>query len=151
MGRGATHKPGYAMLLAVCTHSLPWDHQPLTEVLTQSRGCCCVVSCAFPAWAPCTGSLTGIPSFRVPVERGRGSLVLGSLEMWAQKSPRELGAMLIPLWHAEPAGLGLPHLSYLLWSLTHPLSQIPACRQALEASQWLCMLKIHACTAESLG
>lgn len=149
--RGARHKPGYAMLLAVCTHSLSWDHQSLRFRLTphiqELRGpdpkqrLLLRHVCASSAWTPCPGSLTGVPSFRVPPEKGHGSLVLGSLETWAQRSPGELEETLIPLQHTDPASLGFPH-SHIFSALLHipcPKSP-PACKQALEASQWLCVL-----------
>lgn len=66
--------------------------------------------------------------------------MLGSLETWTQRAPESWEGCSSPYSTQSLLILGLPrsHTSALL-HIPHPKSP-PACKQALEASQWLCML-----------
>jgi len=151
VGRDARHEPGYAILLAVCTHFLPWDHQPsrfrLTPYIQELRGpdpkqrLLLCRGCASPAWAPCAGNLTGVPSFRL--QRGDGGLwcwdhwkcgLKGAPESWERCSTA-----------CRACRFGAPSLLHLLCSLTHRLSQIPACLQASPGGQPVVVCALMLC------
>lgn len=121
------------MVLAVETRSSPWDHQSLrfrltqhtkgSELLTQSRGCCCGIS-LLPL-----GPLHGEPhtSSRVPAESGHGNLVLGLMQGCSEEPQSwERCSSLFGMQHLQVWGsLTLTILSLLSYTFLIPNPCLP--------------------------
>jgi len=71
-------------------------------------------------------------------ERGRGTLVLGSLEMWAQRSPRELGEMLHSMQSLQVWGSLTPAPSLLSYTSLVPNPCLPPSKPWRPASCCVC-------------